>query len=187
MYSVKTFLDFPAISSDESIESPIPLVILSDTEFDPSKDSPSSDHALVAPAISPFLSDDHSEFEPLEDLSEKDAPEPYEAIVARWRADVVACSSSSASTPPTSFQIVPALPGLPRLPAVLVLSGQEIPLGRLYHTHPNGCHRMLTTKKRVHPFPARIPANRRRFRYVSSSSSSPPSPRSSSSVPPLLS
>ncbi|GJT61008.1 reverse transcriptase domain-containing protein [Tanacetum coccineum] len=85
-------------------------------------------------------------------------------------------ASSSASTPPASLQIVPALPGLPRLPAVLVLSGQEIPLGRLYHTHPNGCHRMLTTKKRVHPFPARIPANRRRFRYVSSSSSSPPSP-----------
>ncbi|GJY45520.1 hypothetical protein Tco_0434583 [Tanacetum coccineum] len=36
---------------------------------------------------------------------------------------------------------------------------------------------MLTTRKRVHSFPARIPANRRRFRYVSSSSSSsPPSP-----------
>ncbi|GJW66998.1 hypothetical protein Tco_0121422 [Tanacetum coccineum] len=155
----------------DSIESPIALVILSDTEFDPSKDSPSSDHALVAPAVSPFLSDDHSEFEPLEDLSEKDAPEPHEAIVARWRADVVACSSSSASTPPTSFQLVPASPSLPRRPAILVRPGQEIPFGQPYRTHPNGVLRMLTVRKRVHPFPACIPANYRRFRYVSSSPS----------------
>ncbi|GJX35257.1 hypothetical protein Tco_0246814 [Tanacetum coccineum] len=34
---------------------------------------------------------------------------------------------------------------------------------------------MLTARKRVHPFPTHIPANRRRSRYVSSSSS--PSPR----------
>ncbi|GJT37571.1 hypothetical protein Tco_0937436 [Tanacetum coccineum] len=42
---------------------------------------------------------------------------------------------------------------------------------------------MLTARKRVHPFPARIPATRRRFRYVSSSSS----PRKRRRVSPYLS
>ncbi|GKF83982.1 hypothetical protein Tco_0248880, partial [Tanacetum coccineum] len=68
-------------------------------------------------------------------------------------------SSSFVSTPPASLYIVPVLPGLHRLPAVLFLPGQEIPLDR-------------------------IPANRRRFH--SSSSPSPckwfmVSPHSSSS------
>nr|GEV43596.1 putative reverse transcriptase domain-containing protein [Tanacetum cinerariifolium] len=73
------FLDFPTISSDESIESPILLVIHFDTESDTSEDSSSSDQALVAPVVSPILFDDHSESEPLEDSSEEDAPEPHEA------------------------------------------------------------------------------------------------------------
>ncbi|GJY45519.1 hypothetical protein Tco_0434582, partial [Tanacetum coccineum] len=116
-------------SSGESVESLIPLVILSDTESDPSEDSSLSDHALVAPGVSLFLYDDHSKSQPLEDSSKEDKPEPHEATVARWRATVASRSSSSASTPPTSLQIVPTLPGLPRLPAVLILPGQEIPLG----------------------------------------------------------
>ncbi|GKB90766.1 hypothetical protein Tco_0963038 [Tanacetum coccineum] len=90
----------------ESIESPIPLVILSDIESDPCKDSLSLDHALVAPGVSPFLSDDHSESEPLKDSSAEYALEPHEATVARRRAVFMArssSSSSSASMPPTSF------------------------------------------------------------------------------------
>ncbi|GKB13235.1 hypothetical protein Tco_0847158 [Tanacetum coccineum] len=63
----------------------IQLVILSDAESNTSEDSPSSDHALVAPGVSPFLSDDHSESEPLEDSSKEDAPEPHEATISRWR------------------------------------------------------------------------------------------------------
>ncbi|GKE43282.1 hypothetical protein Tco_1470566 [Tanacetum coccineum] len=121
--SVMPCSDFPAISLDESIESPILLVILSDTESDPSEDSPSSDHALVSPSVSPFLFDDRFESEPLEDSFEDDAPEPHEAIVARWRAAVMEhslSSSSSASTPPASFQLVPASPSLPRRPTILV-------------------------------------------------------------------
>nr|GEV83708.1 hypothetical protein [Tanacetum cinerariifolium] len=37
--------------------------------------------------------------------------------------------------------------------------GKEIPLGQPYYTHPNGVLRMLTARKRVHPFLARIPSN----------------------------
>ncbi|GJY36012.1 hypothetical protein Tco_0421390 [Tanacetum coccineum] len=158
------------------------LTVHPDSESDPSEDPSSSDHALVAPGISYFLFEDDSqsdfESEPLEDPSEEDAPEPYEATIARWRADVLSRSSSSSSStsaPPVSLLIVPALPGLPRRHAILVLPGQEIPFGRPYRTHPNGVRRMLTARKRVHPFRACIPANCRRSRYVSSSSS--PSPR----------
>ncbi|GKD33354.1 hypothetical protein Tco_1248863 [Tanacetum coccineum] len=156
------------------------FTIYSDTKSDPPEDSSLSDHALVAPGVSLFLYDDHSKSQPLEDSSKEDKPEPHEATVARWRATVASRSSSSASTPPTSLQIVPTPPGLPRLPAVLV--GQEIPFGRPYRTHPNGVRRMLTAKKRVHPIPARIPANCKRSRYVSSSSS--PSPRKRRRVSP---
>ncbi|GKE83005.1 hypothetical protein Tco_1553005, partial [Tanacetum coccineum] len=126
--------------SKESVGSSASLIILSDSdseattlptalpicprggESDPSEDPSSSDHALVAPDISHFLFEDDSESdfesEPLEDPSEKDAPEPYEATIARWRADVLSrsspsSSSSSASAPPVSLQIVPALPSLP--------------------------------------------------------------------------
>ncbi|GJT70020.1 hypothetical protein Tco_1029306 [Tanacetum coccineum] len=80
-------------------------------------------------------------------------------------------SSSSAFTPLAPRQTVPALPDLPRQSAILVLPGQEIPFGRPYRTHPNGAHMLLTARKRVHLFPARIPVNRRRFH--SSSSLSP--------------
>nr|GEX28138.1 reverse transcriptase domain-containing protein [Tanacetum cinerariifolium] len=44
-----------------------------------------------------------------------------------------------------------------------------IPFGRPYHTQHDGVLKMLTTKKRVHPFPTRILANRRRFHSSSSS------------------
>nr|GEU78170.1 reverse transcriptase domain-containing protein [Tanacetum cinerariifolium] len=51
--------------------------------------------------------------------------------------------------PPAIHQIVPAPPSVPRRPAILVLPSQEIPLGRPYHTQPNGVREMLTTRKRV--------------------------------------
>ncbi|GKA76592.1 hypothetical protein Tco_0783053 [Tanacetum coccineum] len=67
------------------------LTVHLDSESDPSEDPSSSDH-------------------PLEDSSKEDTLEPYKAIIARWIATVASRSSSSASTPPTSLQIAPALP-----------------------------------------------------------------------------
>ncbi|GJT94508.1 putative reverse transcriptase domain-containing protein, partial [Tanacetum coccineum] len=46
----------------------------------------------------------------------------------------------------------------------------EIPFGRPYRTQPNGVLKMLTARKRVHLFSARIPATCKRFHSVSSSS-----------------
>ncbi|GJU86425.1 putative reverse transcriptase domain-containing protein [Tanacetum coccineum] len=88
---------------------------------------------------------DNSKRPPLQD--------PYEVIVAQWRSRVAECSSPPSSpthdssptdvTPPTLCQILPAPPGLPRRPAVLILPGQPIPLGRPYYTQPIWVHYSL--------------------------------------------
>ncbi|GJR23352.1 putative reverse transcriptase domain-containing protein [Tanacetum coccineum] len=57
---------------------------------------------------------------------------------------------------------------VPHRPALLVLPGQEIPLGRPYCTHPNGVLRMMTAKKRFWPLQSRRLASR----YSSNHSSS---------------
>ncbi|GJV90370.1 hypothetical protein Tco_1538183 [Tanacetum coccineum] len=158
-----------ANSTEESVGSSASLIILSDSD---SEAPPSPVHHAVA---------DH----------ESDPSEAEAAILSR--------SSSSSSTAPTLFTqiattptvptpsihittappaplpFVPVSTVLPRRPTILVLPGQKIPFGRPYHTLPNGVCMLLTARNRVHPFPACIPANRRRSRYVSSSSSSPPS------------
>ncbi|GKD36965.1 hypothetical protein Tco_1257172 [Tanacetum coccineum] len=50
-------------------------------------------------------------------------------------------------------QILPAPPGLPRRPAVLVLPGQPILVGRPYRTQSNRVLNMLSAIKRVGPLP----------------------------------
>ncbi|GKD36137.1 hypothetical protein Tco_1251646, partial [Tanacetum coccineum] len=118
------------------------------------------------PATSPFLYTDSSEASSDSSNSVSSdkplSPDPYETTVARWRS-----------------KIVPAPPGIPRRSGILVLPGQEIPLGRPYRTQPDGVLKMLTARKRVHPFPACILANHRRFNF--SPSSSPCKRRRSSS------
>ncbi|GJV19528.1 hypothetical protein Tco_1368548 [Tanacetum coccineum] len=59
-------------------------------------------------------------------------------------------NSDTSDRPPSQdpYEILPAPPGLPRRPAVLVLPGQSIPLSRPYHTQPNGVRKMLTARKR---------------------------------------
>nr|GEX96963.1 hypothetical protein [Tanacetum cinerariifolium]GEX98855.1 hypothetical protein [Tanacetum cinerariifolium] len=54
--------------------------------------------------------------------------------------------SDTSKRPPSQdlYKILTAPFGLPRRPAVLVLPGQPIPLGRPYHTQPNRVRKMLT-------------------------------------------
>ncbi|GKA96658.1 hypothetical protein Tco_0818753 [Tanacetum coccineum] len=130
----------PTDSLEESVGSSASLITLSDTDIEATTlpdvlpIAPEAEAIVVASptGISPFLSEDNSvpdtKSEPLEDSSQEDALEPPEAIVARWRAAVMArssSSSSSTSTPPTSLQIVPAVPRLPCRSAILVLPGQD--------------------------------------------------------------
>ncbi|GJX22681.1 hypothetical protein Tco_0227126 [Tanacetum coccineum] len=80
----------------------------------------------TSPLICTDTSDsDTSERPPLQD--------PYEITAARWRNRVAARSSPPSSpthdSPPTLRQILPAPPGLPHRPAILVLPGPPIPVG----------------------------------------------------------
>ncbi|GJR58486.1 putative reverse transcriptase domain-containing protein [Tanacetum coccineum] len=64
--------------------------------------------------------------------------------------------------------ILPAPLGLPRRPAVLVLPGQPIPVGRPYRTEPNGVLKMLIVRKIV----GQLPTHRLALRYSADYSSS---------------
>ncbi|GJZ08318.1 putative reverse transcriptase domain-containing protein [Tanacetum coccineum] len=55
-----------------------------------------------------------------------------------------------------------------------------IPFGRLYRTHLNGPHKLLTARKRIGPIPARRLAWRRVYHHLSDRHSSPDSSSSSS-------
>ncbi|GJZ54938.1 putative reverse transcriptase domain-containing protein [Tanacetum coccineum] len=128
----------------------------------------------VAPTIqytSPFIDTDSSNSDILERPPSQDL---YEVIVAQWRGQVAARSS-----PPSSpiHQILPAPPSLPCRPAILVLPGQPIPIGRPYRTQPNRVLKMLISKKNV----GLLPAHRLASRYPSDSSLSDCSSRHSSS------
>nr|GEW55001.1 hypothetical protein [Tanacetum cinerariifolium] len=119
-------------SLDESVGSSIPLVILSNTETEMTI-------ALAdIPAVIPEVASEAKAAIVTSPTNVLDL-----TIHSDTEATAASHSSSSTSTPPTSLYIVCASPGLPHLPVVLVLPGQEIPLD-----------------------------NHKRSRYVSSSSSS---------------
>nr|GFA98085.1 hypothetical protein [Tanacetum cinerariifolium] len=83
------------------------------------------------------------------DTSERPpSQEPYEVTIARWRSRVAS--------------------RLPCRPAVLVLRGQSILIGRPYRTQPNGVRKMLTARKRVQV----LPVSRLASRYPPDHSSS---------------
>ncbi|GJT33350.1 putative reverse transcriptase domain-containing protein, partial [Tanacetum coccineum] len=123
-------------------------------------------------AISPFLCTDSSEAP-----DSSDGPpsqDPYVATVARWRSRVTASPSSSSEFP---IALVTAQPRIRRRSAILIRPGEAIPFGRPYRTHLNGPRKLLTTRKRVGPLPARRLAWRhaspRSSDHHPSSSSSP--------------
>ncbi|GJR81571.1 hypothetical protein Tco_0152356 [Tanacetum coccineum] len=100
------------------------------------------------------------------DISERPpSQDPHEVTVAQWRSRVAA--RSSPPSPPIR-QILPAPSTLPCRPAVLILPGQPILVGRPYCTQPNGVLQMLTARKRVGP----LPTHRLALRYSADYSSS---------------
>ncbi|GJS74179.1 putative reverse transcriptase domain-containing protein [Tanacetum coccineum] len=126
----------------------------------------------IAPTIqytSLFICTDSSDSDTFERPPSQDA---CEVTVARWRRRVATRSSPLSSpihdSPPILSQILPAPPRLPCRPAVLVLPGQPIPVGRPYRTQPNGVLKTLTTRKSVGP----LPTHRLALRYSTNYSSS---------------
>ncbi|GKE31471.1 hypothetical protein Tco_1450793, partial [Tanacetum coccineum] len=148
------------------------LVIHSDTETDPFEDPPSPEHALFAPGIYPLYdSEPEYESEPLEVPSEEDAPEPHKASVDRWRAAIMARSSSSssfASTPPSSFHIIPTLYALPTLHIETTIAPSDVPISPIRATTVlvtdttptpyliGGCNQVTARKRFRHPPTVRL-------------------------------
>ncbi|GKB29608.1 hypothetical protein Tco_0869009 [Tanacetum coccineum] len=72
-------------------------------------------------------------------------------------------SSHDTLAPLSEFPLAPVVapPRIRRRPVILVRPGEAIPFGRLYRTHLNGPHKLLTARKRVRPIPGRRLAWRR--------------------------
>ncbi|GKD66388.1 hypothetical protein Tco_1308496, partial [Tanacetum coccineum] len=122
----------------------------SSSEVDPSESSPPP--VSVAPMVLPFLCSDDSESDT--EIPERHvSPTPHDAILTRWRSRV----ASGSSSPTTSTPEIPTAPILPT-PSVI-----DIPVGRLYRTHPGGLCKVLTTRKWVRP----LPFHRLALRYTS--------------------
>ncbi|GJZ32340.1 hypothetical protein Tco_0577776 [Tanacetum coccineum] len=132
------------------------------------------------PHVLPFLCTDSLKI-PSGSSERPPSQDPYEVTVARWRSIVTARSllpsSPTQDLPPTLSQILPAPPGLPCRPAVLILPGHAIPLSRPYRTQPNGVHKMLTARKKVRALPVgrltlRYPPDHSSLNHFSSDDSS---------------
>ncbi|GJV31256.1 hypothetical protein Tco_1391656 [Tanacetum coccineum] len=93
-----------------------------------------------------------SESDPLES-SRHVSSTPHDAMVARWRSKIASRSSSLT----TSNSEIPVTPILPAPPTI------DIPVDRLYRTHPGGPCRALTARKSVRP----LPSHRLALRYTS--------------------
>nr|GEV59808.1 putative reverse transcriptase domain-containing protein [Tanacetum cinerariifolium] len=63
---------------------------------------------------------------------------------------------STVIEPSSEFPLAPVVapPGIHRRRAILIRPGEDIPIGRLYHTHLGGLCRALTTRKSVRPLPS---------------------------------
>ncbi|GJY81246.1 hypothetical protein Tco_0493997 [Tanacetum coccineum] len=148
------------------------LVPYSGSDSDSSDEMSSPEHISSLPSISLFLCIDSSEAP-----DSSDGPpsqDPYVATVAYWRSRVTARPPSSSEFPIALFTVSSRIR---RRSAILIRPGEAIPFGRPYNTHLNGPRKLLTTRKRVGPLPAR----RLACRHVSPRSSDHRSSSSSSS------
>ncbi|GKE82034.1 hypothetical protein Tco_1552034, partial [Tanacetum coccineum] len=130
--------------------------------FDSSEESVAA--AIVASPTGVLDLDVHStsETDPFKDLSSP-VHAPAAPIISLFLHSSDSFEASEDSSGGDSFKSLSLLD-----------SHEETPFGLPYHTHPNRVLRMLTARKIVHLYLARIPMNRKGFH---SSSSSPPRKR----------
>ncbi|GJV19585.1 putative reverse transcriptase domain-containing protein [Tanacetum coccineum] len=120
--------------------------------------------------VSPFLCSTDSELDTK--MPERHvSPTPHDVMLTRWRSRVASRSSS----PTTSTPEIPTASILPAPSAIVAPSSEfplapDIPIDRLYRTHPGGPCRVLTARKLVRP----LPSHRLALRGGSSEMSPPP-------------
>ncbi|GJS27682.1 hypothetical protein Tco_0488302 [Tanacetum coccineum] len=142
-----------------AVTSPAELLELdthSSLEADPSESS--LPPVSVAPMVSPFLGSDNSESRVASRSSSptNSTPEIPTTPILPTPFAVVAPSTDIISP-------VDAPPEIRQRRAILIRTGQDIPIGRLYRTHPGGPCRALTARKSVRP----LPSHRLALRYTS--------------------
>ncbi|GJW47141.1 putative reverse transcriptase domain-containing protein [Tanacetum coccineum] len=147
--------------SVESVGSSFPRVILSGSISVEVPITPEVGATAVASPVGVLELDTHSSSKA--DPSEKSdteiperhvSPTPHDAMLTRWRSRVASRSSS----PSTSTLEIPT--------AHIYLHHllfEDIPIGRLYRTHPGRPCRALTARKSVRP----LPSHRLALRYTS--------------------
>ncbi|GJW53842.1 retrovirus-related pol polyprotein from transposon TNT 1-94, partial [Tanacetum coccineum] len=124
----------------------------SSLEADPSESSPPP--ISVAPMVSPFLCSDDSE-------SDTEIPErhvsPTTSIPEIPTAPILPAPSAIVA-PSSEYPLAPVVapPGIRRQQVIVIRPGEDIPIGRLYHTHPGGPCRALTARKSVRPCTVRF-------------------------------
>ncbi|GJT07104.1 putative reverse transcriptase domain-containing protein [Tanacetum coccineum] len=116
----------------------------SSSEADPSKTS--LPPVSVTHMVSPFLCSNDSESDT--EMPERHvSPTPHDAMLTRWRSRVASRSSSpTTSTPEISTTPIPPAPSAVVAPSTDIIS-LDIPIDRLYRTHPGRPYRVLTAKK----------------------------------------
>ncbi|GJZ25923.1 hypothetical protein Tco_0570176 [Tanacetum coccineum] len=128
------------------------LAIHSDTETHLSKDLASLEHAPFAPGVSPFYDYDLDyESESSRIPSSLDV---QETVVARWRASVMARSSSSDSLSLSPIHISPIeIAATPGMPAHVHVTPATVT--STIHTPclTGGCNRVTVRKRFRHPLP----------------------------------
>ncbi|GKE60605.1 hypothetical protein Tco_1510972, partial [Tanacetum coccineum] len=104
----------------------------SSSKADPSESSPPP--VFVAPIVSPF------------------------SVFRRFRIPIapILPAPSAIVSPSSEFPLAPVVapPGIRRRRAILIRPGEDIPIGRLYCTHPGGPCRAFTMRKSVRPLPS---------------------------------
>nr|GFC34606.1 hypothetical protein [Tanacetum cinerariifolium] len=153
----------PEVGTD-SVASPAGVLKLdthSSSEADPLESSPPP--VSIAPMVSPFLCSDDSESD-TEIPKRHVSPTPHDAMLTRWRSKV-ASRSSSPTTSTLKILTAPILPApsvivaqssefslapivapseIHRRRAILIRPNEDIPIGRLYHTHLVRPYKALT-------------------------------------------
>ncbi|GJZ25734.1 putative reverse transcriptase domain-containing protein, partial [Tanacetum coccineum] len=122
----------------------------SSSEADPSESSPPP--VSVALMVLPFLCSDDSE-------SDTEIPERHIPTAP------ILPAPSAIVAPSSKFPLAPVVapPEIYRRRSILIRLGEDIPIGRLYRTHPGGLRRALTARKSVRP----LLSHRLALRYTS--------------------
>ncbi|GKC89982.1 hypothetical protein Tco_1150631 [Tanacetum coccineum] len=155
----------PVIHEVPTVSVVSPIGVLDLVDYSSSSDSDPSEDSLPPvpdlPFVLPFMCSDD-----LESYTEilKRHVSPTTSILEIHIAPILPAPSAVVA-PSSEYPLAPvdAPLGIRRRRAILIRPGEDIPIGRLYHTHPGELCRALTARKSVRP----LSSHRLALRYTS--------------------